>query len=62
MPFRPHQLLAGGEFQEWDALLHAAASDTEKVAPIWFGKASVAFSDIRCDGECCPVQLVARKK
>ena len=53
---------SAGEFQQWHALLHAAAGDSEEVLAICFCEAAVAFGDIGSDGDSGAVELIAEKE
>ena len=56
------EFLAACQFQQWYALLHAAASDAEKVLSVWFRESAVAFSNVGGSGQGCTVELISQEE
>jgi len=62
VPGRLKQLLSGGQFEQRNALLHAAAGDAEEVLSVGLGESAVAFGDVGGDGQGRAIELVGQEE
>ena len=62
VPARRKAFLPAGQFEQRDALLHAATRDAEGVLPIGLREAAVALGDVGGDGQGGAVELVGQEE